>query len=103
MTNVFRDLIESTLQTLEAGAFQDFSLEFLPLLDPRFEGLARVGHTAAGKTRAGTPDLLKTDPATGTQIAVQCGTDADYWSPKEPATRLKPVKDALKWPTPDEP
>ncbi len=96
MTNVFRALIESTLQTLEAGAFQDFALEFLPLLDPRFKGLARFGHTAAGKTRAGTPDLLKTDPATGAQIAVQCGTDADYWSQKEPATRIKPVKDALK-------
>ena len=40
MTNVFRALIESTLQTLEAGAFQDFALEFLPLLDPRFKGLA---------------------------------------------------------------
>ena len=32
MTNVFRDLIESALQTLEAGAFQDFALEFLPLV-----------------------------------------------------------------------
>lgn len=95
MTTVVRQIIETTLQGMEAGVFQDFCLDFLPLSSPRFAGLARFGHTASGKTRAGTPDLLKTDEA-GRQTAVQCGTEVDYWGPTKTLEAAKPYTDALK-------
>jgi hypothetical protein len=79
---------------MEEGRFQDFVLEFLPLYDARSHGLSRVGHIAAGKTRAGTPDLLKTDEYG--QIAVQCGTDEDYWPPEDSIEGSKPYEDGLK-------
>ena len=95
MSEVLRVFIEQGLETMEAGRFQDFCLEFLPLYDPRFEGLSRVGHTAGGKTRPGTPDLLKTD-ASG-QIGVQCGTIEDYWPPEDAIDGSKPYEDGVKY------
>src|SRR5215472_4922473 len=94
MSEVLRSLIEQGLEAMEGGRVQDFCLEFLPLRDVRFEGLSRVGHTAGGKTRAGTPDLLKTD-ASG-QTAVQCGTDEDYWPSEDSVEGSKPYEDGLK-------
>ncbi len=94
MTTAYRQLIEITLQIMEPGIFQDFCLDFLPLYDNRFIGLERFGHTAAGKTRAGTPDLIKTD-SSGGQIAVQCSTAADYWE-AESTQGSKPHTDAVK-------
>lgn len=85
-------LIETALEAFEGGRFQDFCLDFLPIYDARFEGLARVGHTAEGKTRAGTPDLLKT--VGDRQIAVQCGTDREYWPPERSIEASKPYQDA---------
>jgi len=76
----FRELISTALKIMEAGKFQDFCLKFLPLYDPAFGGLIRFGHTVTGKTRKGTPDLLKTTDD-GHQIAVQCSTEEDYWTP----------------------
>jgi len=94
MSEVFRTLIEQSLETMEGGRFQDFCLEFLPVYDSRFEGLSRVGHTAGGKTRPGTPDLLKTD-ASG-QTGVQCGTEEDYWPPEDAIEGSKPYEDGRK-------
>jgi len=94
MSHVFRTLIERSLETMEGGRFQDFCLEFLPLYDSRFEGLSRVGHTAGGKTRPGTPDLLKTD-ASG-QTGVQCGTEENYWPPEDAIAGSKPYEDGKK-------
>jgi hypothetical protein len=94
VSEVLRSLVEQGLETMEGGRFQDFSLEFLPLYDARFQGLSRLGHTAGGKTRAGTPDLLKTD-ASG-QTGVQCGTDEDYWPSEDSVEGSKPYEDALK-------
>ena len=94
MSEVYRVLVEQSLETMEGGRFQDFCLEFLPVYNARFEGLSRVGHTAGGKTRPGTPDLLKTD-ASG-QIAVQCGTDQDYWSTEGTVEGSKPHVDGMK-------
>ncbi len=93
MSSVLRVLIEESLGAMEGGRFQDFCLEFLPAYDARFAGLSRSGHTAAGKTRAGTPDLLKT--LSDGQVAVQCGTGEDYWPPEDAIEGSKPYEDAL--------
>jgi len=85
--------MEAGLETFEGGRFQDFCLDFLPAYDGRFEGLVRLGHTAGGKTRAGTPDLLKT--AGERQIAVQCGTDQNYWPSEATIATSKPYQDAI--------
>jgi len=95
MSFVIRKLVEESLEAMEAGEFQDSCLEFLPLWDDRFRGLSRLGHTAAGKTRAGTPDLLLTRPDSS-QIGVQCGTEESYWKPTEDVTKWKPYLDANK-------
>jgi hypothetical protein len=95
MSSVIRSLVEAALEGMEAGKFQDFCLEFLPLWDDRFQGLSRFGHTAAGKTRAGTPDLLLTRP-NSSQIGVQCGTEENYWKRPEDVTKWKPYADAMK-------
>src|SRR5712691_7040708 len=62
MNPELRVLMETSLETFEGGLFQDFCLDLLPIYHPRFKSLARLGHTASGKTRAGTPDLLVTAP-----------------------------------------
>ena len=75
--------ISTALRTMEQGAFQDFCLDFLPIFDPSYKGLERHGGTVEGKTRKGTPDLIKT-LSNGKQIAVQCSVAAKYWnSPKD--------------------
>lgn len=75
--------ISSALKAMEQGAFQDFCLDFLPLFDPSYKGLERHGGTVEGKTRKGTPDLIKI-LSNGKQIAVQCSAETGYWrSPKE--------------------
>jgi len=83
---------------MEQGAFQDFCLDFLPLFDPLYEGLERHGGTVEGKTRKGTPDLLKT-LSNGKQIAVQCSVAIGYWkAPKEKSkfSTWKPCEDIDK-------
>ena len=95
MSNVIRSLVEETLETMEAGNFQDFCLEFLPTTNDRYTGLSRFGHTASGKTRPGTPDLLLTC-ADGSQIAVQCGTEENYWVCSQKVENWKPFVDAQK-------
>ncbi len=80
MKTHFRSEISSTLARMEQGRFQDFCLAFLPLYNPLYKNLARFGHTVEGKTRKGTPDLLKTTTE-GFQIAVQCSTEENYWIP----------------------
>lgn len=95
MTKAFRTIINATIQSMEAGRFQDFCLDFLPIYSERFIGLERFGHTAAGKTRGGTPDLLKTN-SSGANIAVQCGTEQDYWIPPKNLENWKPIKDTYK-------
>jgi len=95
MTNVIRQLVETALEVMEAGRFQDFCLEFLPLWDTRFVGLSRLGHTAGGKTRPGTPDLILTR-SDGSQIGVQCGTEEEYWKPTEDLANWKPYSDSKK-------
>lgn len=95
MSSVIRKLVEESLEGMESGKFQDFCLDFLPLWDGRFRGLARFGHTAAGKTRAGTPDLLLTKPD-GSQIGVQCGTEENYWKQPDDVVKWKPYADAIK-------
>jgi hypothetical protein len=94
MSEVLRVLIEQSLETMEGGRFQDFCLEFLPVYNTRFAGLSRVGHTAGGKTRAGTPDLLKADSSG--QTGVQCGTDEDYWPTEDSIEGSKPFEDGMK-------
>jgi hypothetical protein len=78
MKKTIRSLISEALKTFEQGMFQDFCLDFLPLYDFYYDGLQRHGATADGKTRKGTPDLIKTLPS-AEQIAVQCSVDANYW------------------------
>lgn len=95
MSTTIRSLIEARLRGMEGGCFQDFCLDFLPLFESRYKGVQRFGHTAEGKTRAGTPDLLKTYP-NGQQIAVQCGTEENYWKIPDDPTKWKPLLDARK-------
>jgi hypothetical protein len=95
MSTVFRTLIQVSLLGMEAGRFQDFCLRFLPCYDRRYVGLERFGHTVEGKTRPGTPDLIRTLES-GKQIAVQCGTEERYWGPADKVDELKPVLDIQK-------
>ena len=91
-------ILSNSIKAFEQGAFQELCLSFLPLYDKRYKGLERHGATAAGKTRKGTPDLLKIGDQ-GRQIAVQCSTEDDYWvSPSDPDKRddWKPIKDVTK-------
>ena len=93
MGDVVKTIISNSLKAIEQGALQDFCLSFLPIYDSRFNGLERHGGTATGKTRAGTPDLLKTNPD-GSHICVQCSVEQDYWSrPKKNTDDWKPIKD----------
>jgi hypothetical protein len=95
MSTVIRSLVEKSIQVMEAGRFQDFCLEFLPFFSERYKGLERHGHTGEGKTRKGTPDLIKTE-VTGEQIAVQCGTEENYWRRPTQEDEWKPFSDAKK-------
>ena len=98
MTTFQRGLIETELQALEAGRFQELMLAFLPLYDQRFSGIQRLGGTEFGKTRGGVPDLLLTF-VTGDQIGCECGTADAYWKPPPNAEKFptwKPIADAEK-------
>jgi len=90
--------ISGALKAMEQGAFQDFCLDFLPLFDPSYKGLKRHGGTVEGKTRKGTPDLIKT-LSNGKQIAVQCSVATGYWKSPKDKSRFhtwKPCKDIDK-------
>ncbi len=88
--------IERELMSIEPGKFQEFCLRFLPIDNEKYAGLTRHGSTYDGKTRKGTPDLIKTS-SDGSQIAVECGTEANYWVvTPENIEDSKPVKDGLK-------
>lgn len=76
---------------MEQGEFQDFCLDFLPLYHDKYKGLKRHGATPEGKTRKGTPDLIKTFD-NGKQIAAQQGTEKTYWVFQE-FGESKPAKD----------
>lgn len=99
LTVTQRGFLETTLQNMEAGRFQEFMLKFLPALDARYAGIVRYGGTEFGKTKPGVPDSIKT-LANGDEIACECGTELDYWTPpKDPAEfgeKWKPAADALK-------
>ncbi len=89
------DGIKVVLDQIDDGQFQLFCLDFLPLYNNTYQGLKRHGGTATGKTRKGTPDLIKTLD-NGEQIAVQCSVEKNYWKkPKKEETldNWKPVSD----------
>lgn len=91
-------ILSNSLKALGQGEFQVLCLSFLPIYDQRYEGLRRHGGTTEGKTRWGTPDLLKTD-SEGTQIAVQCSTEDKYWRKPKDKTKIeswKPCIDIIK-------
>ncbi|MBF0216127.1 MAG: hypothetical protein HQL30_03920 [Candidatus Omnitrophica bacterium] len=87
-----KSILSKEVKEMEAGAFQDFCLDLLPLIDPKYQGLERFGHTVEGKTRKGTPDLIKT-LTNGKQIAVQCGTQENYWKKTKDLSKWKPCED----------
>jgi tetratricopeptide (TPR) repeat protein len=95
MASGLRTLIQSEIQGMEPGRFQDFCLRFLPIFHQRFVGIERHGHTVTGKTRPGVPDLIKTLDS-GEQIAVECGTEESYWGPTDDVANLKPYRDIAK-------
>lgn len=95
MGDAIKTLISTQIKAFEQGSFQDFCLAFLSLYDSRFIGIERHGGTADGKTRAGTPDLIKTDNE-GLQICVQCSVEKDYWSKPGNIYEWKPIKDIQK-------
>jgi hypothetical protein len=98
MTSFQRGQIETRIQQMEAGRFQEFVLRFLPLFDSIYDGIARHGHTEFGKTRPGVPDLLKTFD-NGEQIGCEAGTEEDYWVPPTDQTKFsewKPIEDGEK-------
>ncbi len=90
--------ISDVLKAMDDGVFQDFCGDFLPLYDISYKGLVRHGTTVEGKTRKGTPDLIKTS-ANGKQIAVECSTQKKYWhapKAKEKFAKWKPCIDINK-------
>lgn len=95
MGNGFKIILSNSLKVLEQGTFQEFCLLFLPIFEKRYENLERHGATAGGKTRKGTPDLIKTF-SNGRQIAVQCSTEENYWSEPAESENWKPIKDIQK-------
>ena len=60
---------------------------FLSAQDRSYSCLERFGHTPGGKTRKGTPDLLKTLDD-GRQLAVQCSTEKSYWNKPQQRGKL---------------
>jgi hypothetical protein len=88
-------MICETIKSMEQGEFQCFCLDFLPIHNPKYIGLKRHGHTAGGKTRKGTPDLILT-LGDGGIIAFECGTEENYWKQTEDIDKWKPCKDINK-------
>lgn len=89
------DGIKIVLDQIDDGQFQLFCLDFLPMYNAIYQQLERHGGTVTGKTRKGTPDLIKT-LADGKQIGVQCSVLKNYWEkPKdeEKLNKWKPISD----------
>ena len=87
--------INIVLDQIDDGPFQSFCLDFLPLYNNTYQQLKRHGGTSTGKTRKGTPDLIKTLD-NGEQIAVQCSVEENYWKKPKKEEKLdnwKPVSD----------
>ena len=98
MTVFRKGLIEKELASFEPGKFQEFMLKFLPLYEPKYGGIIVNGGTIYGKTRLGTPDLIKT-LSDGKQIVCECGTEQNYWNFSHASLDLqtcKSIKDAIK-------
>jgi hypothetical protein len=95
MGDAIKSLLSESIKVLEQGSFQEFCLSFLPIFDSKFVGLERHGGTANGRTRAGTPDLIKTN-SDGSHICVQCSVDKDYWKKPEKLDEWKPIKDIIE-------
>lgn len=95
MTSFQKAIIETKIQGMEGGIFQELMLRFLPLYDVRYTGMIRNGHTPFGKTKAGVPDLIKTFE-NGDQVGCECGTGEDYWQPTKELSNWKPIEDAEK-------
>ncbi len=95
MGDVVKSFISESIKVLEQGDFQEFCLSFLPIFDSKFVGLERHGGTSKGTTRAGTPDLLKTNPD-GSHICVQCSVDKAYWTKPSQINNWKPIKDIIE-------
>ena len=95
MSNYKISIINKIIKSMEQGEFQCFCLNFLPIHDPKYIGLKRHGHTAGGKTRKGTPDLILT-LGDGGIIAFECGTEENYWKQTEDIDKWKPCKDINK-------
>jgi len=95
MLKELKVILKTALQSMEAGEFQEFSKAILPVINGDYVGLERLGGTVDGKTRPGTPDLIKTK-SNAKIIAVQCGTEENYWRAPEDKTKYsewKPCKD----------
>ncbi|MFZ3136379.1 MAG: AAA family ATPase [Thermodesulfovibrionales bacterium] len=95
MGDAVKTLLSTSIKVLEQGAFQEFCLQYLPLFDGKFLSLERHGGTADGKTRAGTPDLIKTHPD-GSHTCVQCSVEKDYWQKPTNIEEWKPIQDIIK-------
>ncbi len=95
MSVTFRVFIEEAIKGMEQGRFQDLCLALLPLYHERYAELSRLGHTVNGKTRIGTPDLLITH-SDGSQTAVECSTEQDYWISTSNPMTSKPIADGEK-------
>lgn len=89
--------INNSFPDFQAGTLERFTRQILPLMDSRYKELKPHGVNREGKTKPGTPDLIKTFND-GSQIAVQCSTRKDYWkllSSSNPE-RSKPIEDINK-------
>ncbi len=95
MSNIKNSMICETIKSMEQGEFQCFCLDLLPIHDSKYKGLKRFGHTAEGKTRKGTPDMLLT-LEDGKIIAGECSTEKDYWKQKKDFNEWKPCEDVNK-------
>ena len=95
MNNYIISIINKTIKSMEQGRFQCFCLDLLPIYDSKYKGLKRFGHTAEGKTRKGTPDLITT-LENGKIIAVECSTEKSYWKQTKDIDKWKPCKDINK-------
>lgn len=92
LRQIGKKAISHGLQVMEQGTFQDFCLRFFPLCNIDYQGMIRHGATAAGKTRKGHPDIIKTSDD-GKIIAGECSTEENYWKKPPSIEKWKPIKD----------